>query len=174
MELPDAGEVLDWLADPDKRDLAIATLFAGIVAHRAYDAKSLIARFMNTVIPQSDEERKANAAYIARVMEWSRVNREGEVDWAAMSKACNQLPIGLRHLCLAEMAKRKILYDKYYGKPMPEPGPGVRAIGAPPDAEEVLLFSAVAFMIALKPEIFTETLKGIGSILQGVGEIVPG
>ena len=43
-----------------------------------------------------------------------------------------------------------------------------------PTADEIAFAGTVGFIIALKPELLTETLKGIGRILQGIGEIVPG
>ena len=39
--------------------------------------------------------------------------------------------------------------------------------------EERLIYAAVAFFVAMHPEVIGMALQGVGTILQGVGEIVP-
>ena len=185
MELPDTKALMKMMSNPNTRDVVIATLFASIVAYRATDMKSFLARFINMVTPESEAQKRANAAYIAAFDTWRKtklhfdanpvpVNKEGLVDFSAKLLACGKLALPARSLCRQAVEKEIRLYHEWYSTPMPTPETyGATSNYSEPSLDEIALFSTVAFMIALKPELLTETLKGLGEILKGIGEIVP-
>ena len=59
------------------------------------------------------------------------------------------------------------------GPPVPDPAIALWDEVVVVSNETALTYALVAFIIGMKPELLTGTLKGIGEIIQGFGEIVP-